>query len=166
MIIRHETQRDIKAITRVTLAAFKELEISNQTEHHIIQALRRASALSLSLVVEVKGDIVGHVAFSRVTISDGTRSWYGLGPVSVRPEAQRKGIGSALIGEGLSRLKQMGGIGCVLVGEPAYYQRFGFRNRPELTYPGIPQAYFMALGFGDILPRGEVTFHPGFQATE
>ena len=77
-------------------------EISNHTEQFIIEALRSARALTVSLVAEVDGIVVGHIAFSPVTMSDGTSAWYGLGPVSVHPEYQRNGIGKALIQEGLA----------------------------------------------------------------
>ncbi len=107
VVIRNEIDADISAITEVTIAAFKTLEISNHTEQFIIAALRAAKALTLSLVAEADGRVIGHIAFSDVTISDGTRNWYGLGPISVLPEYQRQGIGKALIQEGLSRLKDM-----------------------------------------------------------
>jgi putative acetyltransferase len=100
--IRSEKDADIDAITTVTVAAFRTLEVSNQTEQFIIEALRAAKALTVSLVAESNDCVVGHIAFSPVTISDGTRNWYGLGPVSVLPEYQRQGIGKALIREGLS----------------------------------------------------------------
>jgi putative acetyltransferase len=87
----------------VTIAAFKTLEISNHTEQFIIEALRAAKALTVSLVAEMDVRVIGHIAFSPVTISDGTPNWYGLGPVSVLPEHQRKGIGNALIKEGCMR---------------------------------------------------------------
>src|SRR5512134_4128790 len=108
IIIRNETDADVSTITEVTVAAFKTLQISNHTEQFIIEALRAAKALTLSLVAEADGRVIGHIAFSPVAISDGTRNWYGLGPVSVLPEYQRRGIGSALIREGLSRLKALG----------------------------------------------------------
>jgi putative acetyltransferase len=100
LIIRNEKEPDIKAIHDVTVAAFKEHPYCHQTEQFIVNALRVAGALPLSLVVEVDGKVVGHVAFSPVTISDGSEGWYGLGPVSVLPELQRQGIGKALIKEG------------------------------------------------------------------
>ena len=162
MIIRRETEFDIEAITRVTLSAFEHHAVSNQTEHFIIKALREAGALSLSLVAEVDGQVIGHVAFSPVQFSDGTDGWYGLGPVSVLPEYQKQGAGTALINEGLSVLKAMGGQGCVLVGQLDYYKRFGFRNYPELVYEGIPQEVFLALSFSAELPQGSVQFHDGF----
>jgi putative acetyltransferase len=164
MIIRDETLIDVEAISEVTMAAFRTLAISRHTEQFIINALRPAGALTLSLVAESHGRIGGHIAFSPVTISDGTTGWYGLGPVSVWPEFQRKGIGTALINEGLSRLKALGGKGCVLVGDPNYYRRFGFRNYPELVHEGIPQEFFLALPFGGRVPHGVIKFHEGFGA--
>ncbi len=101
-MIRNETNSDVGAITEVTVAAFKTLEISNNTEQFIIMALRATEALTVSLVAELDGRVIGHVAFSPVTISDGTPNWYGLGPVSVLPAYHRQGIGTALIQEGLS----------------------------------------------------------------
>ena len=112
MIIRKENTSDVEAITQVTIEAFKTLQVSNQTEQFIIKALRAAGALTLSLVAEIDGRVVGHIAFSPLTMSDGTKDWYGLGPISVLPECQRKGIGRALIDEGLSRLKALGARGC------------------------------------------------------
>jgi putative acetyltransferase len=164
MIIRNETDSDVQAIAEATKTTFTTLAISQHTEQFIIKALRAAGALTVSLAAEVGGSVVGHVAFSPVTISDDRTDWYGLGPVSVLPEHQRQGIGSALIREGLSRLKARGGKGCMLVGEPAYYQRFGFRNLPELILEGVPQQYFLALPFGDPKPRGIVVFHSAFAA--
>ena len=164
MIIRNETISDMAAITAVTIAAFKNLPISNHTEQYIINALRNANALSISLVAEVNGKVVGHVAFSPVTISDGSLNWYGIGPVSVLPEFQRRGIGKALILKGLSLLKDMGGQGCALVGDPNYYKRFGFKNIPDLIHEGIPQEVFLALPFDKKMPQGNVVFHKGFLA--
>jgi len=164
MIIRGETTSDIEAIAQVTIAAFRTLPISNHTEQFIIKALRAAGALALSLVAEIEGRVVGHVAFSPVVISDGTKDWYGLGPVSVLPEYQRQGIGKSLINEGLSKLKLSGGQGCALVGDPNYYIRFGFKNFPELVHEGIPQEVFLALPFNERIPRGIVVFHEGFMA--
>ena len=165
MIIRPETDADIEAIGEVTKAAFENHPISQQTEHFIIAALRAANALTISLVAEVDGRVVGHVALSPITISDGSEDWYGLGPISVLPEYQRRGIGKALMHEGLSRLKALGAKGCALVGDPDYYERFGFRSVPELTHEGVPQRNLLVLPFGESRPQGIVEFHPGFLAT-
>lgn len=164
MLIRKETSSDIETITRVTISAFKTLPISNHTEQFIIKALRAAGALTLSLVAEIDGQVVGHMAFSPVTISDGPKGWYGLGPVSVLPEYQKQGIGKSLINEGLSLLKDMGGQGCALVGDPNYYKRFGFRNVTGLIHEGVPQEFFLVLPFTEKIPQGIVAFHEGFWA--
>lgn len=164
VVIRNETGADVNAITDVTIAAFKTLEISNHTEQFIIAALRAAKALAVSLVVEMDGRVIGHIAFSPITISDGTKNWFGLGPVSVLPEYQRQGVGKALIREGLSRLKDMNAQGCCLVGHPDYYRKFGFNNVPGLVLEGVPQEVFFSLSFDGDMPQGTVTFHEGFKA--
>ncbi len=162
--IRSETGADADAITDVTIAAFKTLEISNHTEQFIVRALRAARALTISLVAELDARVIGHIAFSPVTISDGSPGWYGLGPVSVLPEHQRQGIGKALIQEGLSRLRDMNAHGCCLVGHPEYYRQFGFTNTPELVLENVPPEVFFTLSFDGRTPRGAVTFHDGFKA--
>ena len=164
VIIRDETEADIAAIAGVTIAAFETLEISNHTEQFIIEALRTANALTVSLVAELDGRVIGHIAFSPVTISDGTPGWYGLGPVSVAPEYQRRGIGKALIQEGLSRLRSLGAAGCCLVGHPDYYRKFGFKNVSGLVHPGVPHEAFFALSFDGHIPQGNVVFPDAFKA--
>jgi putative acetyltransferase len=164
IVIREETMADAAVITEVTVAAFEAMEISNHTEQFVIEALRAAQALTLSLVAEVDGRVVGHIAFSPVAISDGTQNWYGLGPVSVLPEYQRRGIGKALIQEGLSRLRKLGAKGCCLVGHPQYYRKLGFENVSGLVHEGVPQEVFFALSFDGRFPQGDVMFHEGFRA--
>ncbi|MGV8174643.1 MAG: GNAT family N-acetyltransferase [Methanothrix sp.] len=164
IVIRSERDADANSIAEVTAAAFETLEISNHTEQFIIEALRAAGALKLSLVAELDGQVIGHIAFSPVSISDGTANWYGLGPVSVLPEFQRQGVGKALIGEGLSRLKDMNAGGCCLVGHPEYYVKFGFQNMPGLVLEGVPPEVFFALSFDGHAPRGSVAFHEAFGA--
>jgi putative acetyltransferase len=165
MIIRGETESDVEAIFDVTKAAFENHPIGNHTEQYIVNALRASNALVISLVAEVDGKVVGHVAFSPVNISDGSRNWYGLGPISVLPEYQKRGIGKALMHEGLSRLKALGARGCVLVGDPGYYERFGFRSLPELTHVGVPQENVLTLPFDGNKAQGNVKFHASFSAT-
>lgn len=162
--IRPEQPADVAAITEITREAFRSHPHSEQTEHFIIDALRRASALTISLVAVVDEQVVGHIAFSPVTISDGSPGWYGLGPVAVKPEFQRCGIGKALIERGLDELRRLAARGCVLVGEPEYYGRFGFRACPELTFEGVPPEYFLALFFGERAERGAVAYHEAFNA--
>lgn len=164
IVIRNEMEADISAITEVTVAAFKTLEVSNQTEQFIIEALREADALTVSLVAELDGRVIGHIAFSPVTISDGTQNWYGLGPVSVLPEFQRQGIGKALIQEGLSRLKNLNATGCCVVGHPEYYKKVGFENISGFGMEGVPQEVFFIISFDGQTPQGNVTFHESFKA--
>ena len=164
MNIRPETPSDIAAIDDVTVAAFRNHPISHQTEQFIIAALRAADVLTVSLVADDQGQVVGHIAFSPVTISDGTKGWYGMGPLSIVPERQRQGIGTALVNAGLAVLKELRGRGCALVGYPSYYTRFGFRNIPTLVYEGIPQEFFLCLPFTDAVPEGVVHFDPAFGA--
>jgi len=166
LLIRDEKSNDFQAISDVTMAAFENLEISNHTEQLIIEALRSAHALTVSLVAEVNNHVVGHIAFSPVTMSDGTRDWYGLGPVSVHPDLQRRGIGKALINEGLSRLKALKAKGCCLVGHPQYYRQFGFENVKGLSHEGVPQEVFFVLLFDGNIPQGQVTFHEAFKCSE
>ncbi len=164
VVIRAESPEDDRAIAEVTVAAFNTLEVSLHTEQFIIKALRAGKALALSLVAETRGRVIGHIAFSPVTFSDGTPNWYGLGPVSVLPEHQNKGIGTALINEGLARLKAMNARGCCLVGHPGYYAKFGFKNPTGLSLPGVPPVVFFALSFDGRVPQGTVAFHKGFTA--
>ena len=104
---------------------------------NLLFALRDSNALSISLVAEIDKKVVGNIAFSPVTISDVSPGWYGLGPVSVLPELHKQGIGKSLMREGLSMLKSMGAKGCVLVGDPGYYERFGFRSIQDLVIDGV-----------------------------
>lgn len=165
VVIRDETVADTVAIAEVTAAAFETLAISDHTEPFVIEALRKARALTLSRVAEIDGRVVGHIAFSPVTLSDGTEGWYGLGPVSVHPDFQREGIGKALIHDGLSRLQALGAQGCCLVGHPQYYRQFGFENAQGLVYEGVPPEFFFVLSFSQTIPRGKVIFHQAFAAT-
>lgn len=164
IVIRDETGADVDAISDVTVRAFETLEISNHTEQFIIAALRAARSLSVSLVAELDGRVVGHIAFSPVTLSDGTRNWYGLGPLSVLPQYQRQGIGKALAQEGLSRLKDLKARGCCVVGHPDYYRKLGFRNAPEFVLEGVPPEVFLVLALDGHVPQGAVKFHKAFEA--
>jgi putative acetyltransferase len=163
MKIRPEVPQDINVIEQITIAAFDDKWYSDQTEHLVVNRLREAGAISVSLVAEIDGIVVGHIAFSVVNINGEDKGWYGLGPVSVSPELQKQGIGSKLIKEGLSVIREKGAKGCVLEGDPGYYQRFGFKNHPGLFYEGTPDPkYFMALPFYDNVPNGKVEFHKAF----
>lgn len=164
MIIRPERPEDQAAIAAITQAAFKDHPFSRQTEVFIIEALRRVGDLRLSLVAEDQGQVVGHIAFSPLTIAGQNQGWLGVGPLSVDPPRQRQGIGKALMREGLRRLREQGCPGCLLVGDPGYYKPQGFDNLPGLTLEGVPPEVFLGLALGGDLPQGAVAFHPAFQA--
>lgn len=163
--IRHERPQDIATITALTVAAFASEAHSSHTEHFIVNALRRSQQLTISLVAVLDEDIVGHVAASPVTISSGAQGWFGIGPISVWPDRQGQGIGSALMQAALAELQQLGAMGCVVLGEPGYYSRFGFAVHAGLELPGVPPQYFQALSFGTALPQGTVQYHAAFEAT-
>ena len=162
MPIRPEQPGDIDAIHDVTLAAFKAVQHSDQTEAGIVAALRAAGALTVSLVVEDHDRIIGHVALSPVTINGKVGAWYGLGPVSVLPDRQGEGFGQTLVRVGLERLRARLAHGCVVLGDPGYYGRFGFAWDPGLTYGSVPPGYFQRLVFHGPSPAGHVAYHDAF----
>jgi len=164
MLLRPETDADIAAIFSVTQDAFRDEPYSEHTEGPIIDALRAAGALALSLVAEDQGRVVGHVAFSPVSIAGlagVTAGWYGLGPIAVAPGSQGRGIGSMLVMEGLARLRGRGAAGCVVLGRPQYYGRFGFRADAGLVLPDVPAEYFMMQAWRG-RARGAVQYHRAF----
>ncbi len=162
--IRAEAPADVEAIEAVTLAAFRTAEHSNGQEQAIVRRLRQAGALSVSLVAERGGAILGHVAVSPVRLSGGEPDWFGLGPVSVHPHFQRKGIGRRLVAQALDELRARGATGCVVLGDPAYYRRFGFAAMPGLVLPGVPPQYFQAVAFSGDVPDGDVSYHAAFDS--
>lgn len=166
IVIREESQNDIQAIHAVTRLAFLEETHSSHTEHYIVNALRNCGVLYISLVAELQNQIVGHVAISPVTVSDGSLDWFGLGPISVLPEQQGQRIGSLLMQNALAELQQRGAAGCVLLGNPNYYGRFGFAARDDLVLPDVPPQYFQALAFNGTYACGTVDYHSGFSATD
>jgi len=161
--IREETPADLRRIEAVTVSAFLNAPHTSHAEQHIVNALREAGKLEVSLVAEVDGTVIGHVAISPVVISGGASGWFGLGPISVIPECQRRGVGSQLTREALRVLQDNGASGCVVLGEPEYYSRFGFQAVASLVLPGVPPEYFQALSFGSSTPNGIVTYHEAFK---
>ena len=160
--IRPERVGDRSAIQGVVAAAFDGHPHSDGSEPGIVDALRADGDLAISLVAEEGGAIVGHVAFSPVSVSDGSEGWFGLGPVAVDPARQGEGIGTALIERGLDLLRDRGAAGCVVLGNPAYYARFGFAHDPALTYPGPPPEYFQRLVIGNSGAQGVVAYARAF----
>lgn len=162
VLIRPEAPGEAQAIERVHVAAFESHTHSRQTEHLIVRALRAAGALAVSLVAERDGEVIGHIAFSAALINGQDCGWQLLGPVGVLPEHQRKGVGCQLVREGLAAIRRLGARGCVLVGEPAYYGRFGFAQSPSLSMPDVPSEYLLGLSFDGRMPEGAVSHHPAF----
>lgn len=158
MIIRHEEPRDHDAIHQLTLRAFEEMPYSNGSEAPIIRGLRNAGDLTISLVAEDNGEIIGHIAFSPVTIGGKHDGWFGLEPVSVSPDRQKQGIGRALIEEGLKRLQKLGASGCALVGSPDLYSRWGFESDGQLAYGSLDRRYVQRFIFRGKAPSGELAF--------
>ncbi|WP_413184225.1 GNAT family N-acetyltransferase [Paraburkholderia sacchari] len=162
--IRSETPADIPAIHALTAAAFLHAPHTSHTEHYIVDALRAAGELAVSLVAMERNELVGHVALSAVTLSDGSTGWFGLGPLSVAPSHQRQGIGSRLVEHALDALRVRHAAGCVLLGDPLFYQRFGFKPAPALVLPGVPAEYFQALVLRGTVPAASVQYSKAFEA--
>ena len=165
MLIRPEQPSDYDSIQTINIEAFADHPFSQQTEHLIVNALRDSNALTISLVAEDDNKVVGHIAFSPALINGTDLKWFTLGPVAVSPDHQRKGIGSQLIKDGLKALRQLGAHGCLLVGDPNYYNRFGFLHSQHLSVHDVPAEYFMCLPFTSEVPKGVVTHHPAFSVT-
>lgn len=165
MIIRTEHPDDAPAIRKVVTAAFDGAVYSSGTEAAIVDALRSAGGLTLSLVAEKDGVIAGYAAFSPVTIDGTAGAWFGLGPVAVLPEAQGYRVGHQLINDGLDRLRALAAAGCVVLGDPEYYRRFGFESDAALFYQDVPARYFQRLVFTGTAPSGEVAYHKAFSAS-
>jgi putative acetyltransferase len=127
-VIREEAPGDAAAIRRLEATAF-----DTDAEAKLVDALRAAGALTLSLVAEADGEIVGHIAFSPVVVSStrGTSQGVGLGPMAVAPACQRQGIGGRLIEDGLRRLRDAGHRFCVVLGHAEYYPRHGFTRASD-----------------------------------
>ena len=160
--IRPEAPDDAAIVAALTMAAFETAPHRDGTEAQIIDGLRRAGALTVALAAVQDSVVIGHVAFSPVRVDGRDLGWFGLGPLSVRPDRQRAGVGTALVVQGLSDLRRCGAAGCVVLGDPAYYGRFGFEADPRLNYPGVPAWAFQRLAFGGQVPAGEVAYHPAF----
>jgi putative acetyltransferase len=160
MLIRDETANDIPAISKLITEAFLTLAQSTGTEASLVEALRAKGAFELSLVAEERGEVIGHLAASAARIG-GEDGWSLIGPLAVLPPRHRQGIGTALMEEALRRLRKTS-RGAALVGDPAYYGRFGFRAFSGLSLPGFPPEVVQALPFDGFEPHGELFCHPAF----
>jgi putative acetyltransferase len=166
MLIRPERPSEVPEIRALTVAAFADVPQSRQTEGAVLDALRAGGALTISLVaVDDDGRPVGHIAVSPVTIDpDPGPGWYAGGPLSVRPSCQHNGVGTALVHAAFEEMRRRGARGCVLVGDPAYYARFGFVSTGSLVLPGVPAENLLVVALDGAVPSGVVAFHPAFAA--
>ena len=162
MIIRPEAPDDYQAIYDLTEAAFGPMSFSDGSEPDIVNELRANGDLTISLVAE-EGDVIGHVAFSPAKISKAKGNWYGLGPISVRADKQRHGLGTQLAHTGLDILRGIGATGCVLTGNPAVYTPIGFSNEHGLNYSGLNPKYILFISFDGTVPKGEIAFADALQ---
>jgi len=162
--IRREQDGDEAAIAQVIATAFAGVEWSDGSEAKIVARLREDLDLEASYVaVTASGSVVGHIAFSPIEIDGRECGWYGLAPLAVLPDWQRRGIGAALVEAGLEDLQRIDAAGCVVLGEPGYYARFGFAHDPALAYPGaVFGEYFQRLVLGGDPPRGVVSYAAAF----
>ncbi|MFT7653370.1 MAG: putative acetyltransferase [Candidatus Azotimanducaceae bacterium] len=162
LTVRGERPEDIGDIFDITELAFRGRPYAGGDEQDLVNRLRDTNALALSLVAEIGGCVVGQITFSLASNSDESGPWFALGPVSVIPELQNEGIGSALINRGLAEIRDRGALGCILTGNPDYYQRFGFKLCPA-NVPAEESAEFFQL---KILcassTSGMFEFHPAF----
>jgi putative acetyltransferase len=140
VIIRPASPADFPAIRAVVAAAFGRDE-----EADIVEAVRAADEALAELVAEDADRIIGHVLLNRMTCATPLA---GLAPLSVAPAHQNQGIGGALTRSGLEACRGLGMKGCVVLGDPAYYRRFGFARAPAtLSSPYAHLAAFQALAF-------------------
>lgn len=161
-IIRPENPGDRDAIYDVTKLAFEDMPFAAGDEQDLVNALRDVGALSLSLVAEHMEKVVGHLALSPVEHESGEKGWYGLGPISVHPDLQKKGIGGLMIAKAIEWMTARQAQGCILTGDPNYYSRHGFVSAPAHTPEREPQEYFMILGLSGTVPTGRFSFHGAF----
>lgn len=164
VLLRHEVLADIEIIEKLVADAFRNAPHTTHREQFIVNSLREDDQLSLSLVAVEDERIVGHLAASPVFIDGNASSWFGLGPISVAPDRQGIGVGSQMIRHALLELRRGGASGCVLLGDPHYYGRFGFIARTALLLPGVPNEYFQALAFHNGVPQGTVEYHKAFHS--
>ena len=165
--IRPENTSEGTVIRNVLFHAYNDHQYSERKEHRVVDALRHSDAHTLSLVAEdPKRGVVGHLSVSPVAINGEDMGWYCIGPVGVLPEEQKKGVGTALLRRAVRTMDSMGAEGLVLIGNPAYSKRFGFRNDSRLTIPELQPEQVMILPLGKEVPTGIVELHPAFTDEE
>ena len=163
-LIRPECADDYAAIYYVTKRAFAPMPFSDGDEQELIGRFRDAGVLALSLVADMDGSVIGQITLTPAFAADGSPGWFALGPIAVAPEYQNMKIGGKLMEAGIAWLREQDSAGCVLVGNPAYYNRFGFERYPALAPEGEPAEYYQILPLRVKEPSVVVGFHPLFHA--
>ena len=162
--IRPEAPGDERPIHDLVKRAFAPMPFADGDEQDLVDTLRERGELALSLVaLDPAGAIIGQVAFSPATIDHATCGWFQMAPVAVCPAVQHRGIGSALIREGIERLRHSGAKGVAVVGNPAYYERFGFAVTPDLAPLSDHDApFFRAMRLEGSPPAGTLRYASAF----
>lgn len=164
MLIRDEKEQDLTAVHALNAAVFE-----TTAEADLVDALRQQDLPVISLVAEEANAVVGHIMFSPVSLSGHPElRIMGLAPMSVAPQHQRHGIGSALVHAGLARCKELGFGAVVVLGHPEYYPRFGFlpakRFGIDCEYD-VPEDVFMLIELQPASLRGvsgTIKYHAAF----
>ncbi|KQB84610.1 GNAT family N-acetyltransferase [Corynebacterium oculi] len=160
LTIRRETEADITTIRSLITRAFADDYHSWHNEQELVEKLRDADQLSLSLVAVLDMDIVGFLGATRLRCADGSPGWCVLGPLAIEPGARHGGIGTALLSRALDALRAEGTRGAAALGNADFYHRFGFLPAPGLRL-GLErragaQVEVLALSFdGSPVPQGE-----------
>ncbi len=147
-IIRREEERDYDEISEVIEKAFKSMTFSDHKEQFLVKRIRKSADFipELSLVACYKGDVVGHILFSKIKI--GSKRVLSLAPVAVSPDYQQMGVGSMLIKQGHKEAKRLGYDAVFVVGHAGYYPKFGYKPASEYgIFPPFecPPENFMCL---------------------
>ena len=147
-IIRREEERDYDEISEVIEKAFKSMTFSDHKEQFLVKRIRKSADFipELSLVACYKGDVVGHILFSKIKI--GSKRVLSLAPVAVSPDYQQMGVGSMLIKQGHKEAKRLGYDTVFVVGHAGYYPKFGYKPASEYgIFPPFecPPENFMCL---------------------
>jgi putative acetyltransferase len=158
LFIRQEHPEDFADIRDVTQRAFTPMPFYDGHDQDLPERFRKAGELQLSLVAVLEDKVVGHVALTKATHESQEQGWFALGPIAVEPEWQRKGIGTALIAQARNWLQSQKAKGCILMGDPGYYTRHGFKVMPDHCPVGEPSEYFMALQLDGPVPKGRFAF--------
>ncbi|WP_145508485.1 GNAT family N-acetyltransferase [Yersinia alsatica] len=164
MLIRVEIPVDAPGIDALLRQAFKR-----DDEAELVQQLREDGLLTLGIVAtDDEGGVVGYVAFSPVDVGGEDRQWVALAPLAVEESLRRQGLAEKLVYEGLDSLNEFGYAAVVVLGDPAYYQRFGFvpaaGHQLTCRWPGTEQTFQVYALAEDALENadGEVVFSDPF----